>query len=141
MGIGWSSSCLISGGSSANRQHIIPLLLRIPGVTFGMLPPAADAGGKQDSGKFKGAGSGDSLLQDLLVKLQRQPPHAEGNKHKLAIITPFRDGCTAMSQVPLSLSLSQMSQVPIYPYTQPPPLSFSLSLSLSPLFLSLSLVA
>jgi hypothetical protein len=133
MGMRWSSSCLISGGSSANRQDMMALLVRIPGVSFAILPPAPDAAGKQESAKFKGDGSGDRVLEDLLVKLQRQPPHAQGNKHKLAVITPFRDGCTAMSQVRYqSLSLTHTNvpgtNLPLHPNPPPAaPLCFSLS--------------
>ena len=41
--------------------------------------------------------SSDKKLSEFFSKFVRQAPHSQ--EHKLGVIVPFRDGCSAMSQV------------------------------------------
>ena len=45
---------------------------------------------------IQGIKNPDKKLSEFFKKIQRQKPHSK--EHKLGVIVPFRDGCSAMSQ-------------------------------------------
>ena len=94
------SSCVISAASTG-QDMIVPLIVRLPDARLGYVAPTAQmvASGLGTTGEGEGAAvkSRDTKLQDMFKKLQRQAPHSQN--HMLCVIVPFRDGCSAMSQV------------------------------------------
>ena len=86
-------SCIVSA-SLSNMDQIAPTLSRMPGAQVDWV--AAPAATDHAVASIAPIKSKDTKLVKLFQQLKRQEPHSKG--HKLGVIVPFRDGCSAMSQ-------------------------------------------
>lgn len=85
-------SCLVST-SPTTHADMARIMVRLPQSQVGFVPPPSLAARLDGMAESR---SGDKKLVEAFKKLQRQAPHSKG--HKLGVIVPFRDGCSAMSQ-------------------------------------------
>lgn len=83
------SSCLAH--ASTNYGTVVPLLARLPAVRLGFVKRREHAA---ESGPL--VATSDKKLSEAFHRMKRQAPHSKD--HKLGVIVPFRDGCSAMSQ-------------------------------------------